>query len=113
MFDKNTTLTLEPQTSNLKLIIMHLEIVSPEATLFSGEVKSVTVPGVEGEFQMLDNHAAIVSVLQEGDVKIEGNITLAENVEEYFTRNADGKTVLHIQSGTVEMKDNKVIVLAD
>ncbi len=32
---------------------MYLEIVSPEATLFAGEVKSVTVPGINGEFQML------------------------------------------------------------
>ena len=92
---------------------MHLEIVSPEATLYSGEVKSVTVPGIDGEFQMLDNHAAIVSVLQEGKVKIEGDISLSEDVQDFFTRDADGKTVLQIQSGTVEMKDNRVIVLAD
>ena len=48
---------------------MYLEIVSPEATLFSGEVTSVTVPGINGEFQMLNNHAAIVSVLAEGTIK--------------------------------------------
>ena len=48
---------------------MYLEIVSPEATLFSGEVTSVTVPGVNGEFQMLENHAPIVSLLQAGKVK--------------------------------------------
>ena len=46
---------------------MYLEIVSPEATLFSGEVTSVTVPSINGEFQMLANHAPIVSLLQEGD----------------------------------------------
>lgn len=92
---------------------MYLEIVSPEATLFRGDVNSVTVPGIDGEFQMLDNHAPIVSVLQEGDVKFDGNITLEEEVAEKFSKNSDGKTVLHIQSGTVEMKNNKVIVLAD
>ena len=43
---------------------MILEIVSPEATLFSGEVTSVSVPGINGEFQMLNNHAAVVSILQ-------------------------------------------------
>ena len=43
---------------------MYLEIVSPEATLFAGEVTSVTVPGVEGEFQMLNNHAPIVSTIK-------------------------------------------------
>ena len=92
---------------------MHLEIVSPEATLFSGEVTSVTVPGVNGEFQMLSNHAPIVSLLQEGKVKILGNVSIDEAFETKFTKGANGETVLHISSGTVEMKDNKVIVLAD
>ena len=41
---------------------MYLEIVSPEATLFSGEVTSVAVPGVDGAFQMLNMHAPIVSI---------------------------------------------------
>ena len=92
---------------------MFLEIVSPEATLFSGEVVSVTVPGINGEFQMLNNHAPIVSLLQEGEVKIEGDITLEEEYEDKFTSDSNGKTVLSIISGTVEMKDNHVIVLAD
>ena len=92
---------------------MFLEIVSPEATLFSGEVVSVTVPGINGEFQMLNNHAPIVSLLQEGEVKIEGDITLEEEYEDKFTSDPNGKTVLSIISGTVEMKDNHVIVLAD
>ncbi|NJB71211.1 F-type H+-transporting ATPase subunit epsilon [Saonia flava] len=92
---------------------MHLEIVSPEATLFSGEVTSVTVPGINGEFQMLSNHAPIVSLLQKGNVKIQGNVTIDETFESKFTKGANGETVLSINSGTVEMKDNKVIVLAD
>ena len=91
---------------------MYLEIVSPEATLFAGEVTSVTVPGINGEFQMLKDHAPIVSLLQEGNVQIEGNITIDEAYESKFSNN-DGKTVLTITSGTIEMKDNKVIVLAD
>ena len=92
---------------------MYLEIVSPEATLFSGEVTSVTVPGINGEFQMLQNHAAVVSLLQEGEVKIQGNITVEEQFQDKFTTNKNGQTVLTITSGTVEMNDNKVIVLAD
>ena len=91
---------------------MYLEIVSPEATLFSGEVESVTVPGVDGEFQMLNNHAPIVSVLSKGEVKISGNVTLDEDVQESFSTK-EGKTVLSINSGTLEMKDNRVIILAD
>ena len=92
---------------------MYLEIVSPEATLFSGEVISVTVPGVDGEFQMLENHAPIVSLLQKGNVKVEGNITINKAYEDKFSKDANGKTVLPISSGTLEMKDNKAIVLAD
>ena len=92
---------------------MFLEIVSPEATLFAGEVTSVTVPGVNGEFQMLTNHAPVVSLLQQGEVKIEGNIELEEEYADKFTRDNNGKTILAISSGTIEMKDKKVIVLAD
>ncbi len=49
---------------------MILEIVSPEAILFKGEITSVTLPGVNGSFQMLNNHAPIVSILKQGKVKI-------------------------------------------
>jgi F-type H+-transporting ATPase subunit epsilon len=92
---------------------MYLEIVSPEATLFSGEVTSVTVPGVNGDFQMLNNHAAIVSLLREGVVKISGNKELAENVKDKFSKDDNNTLLLKINSGTLEMKDNKIIILAD
>ncbi len=92
---------------------MFLEIVSPEATLFAGDVTSVTVPGINGEFQMLTDHAPIVSLLQEGNVQIEGNVSIDEAHESKFSTDANGKTVLAISSGTIEMKDNRVIVLAD
>lgn len=92
---------------------MYLEIVSPEATLFAGEVTSVSVPGVNGEFQMLNNHAPIVSLLQEGKVIIDGDLSIDEDYEDKFSKGPDGRTVLQINSGTIEMKDNKVIVLAD
>ncbi len=92
---------------------MYLEIVSPEATLFSGEVTSISVPGVNGEFEMLNNHAPIVSLLKEGTVKISGNIELDETVQDKFAKGDKNTTLLKINSGTLEMKDNKVIVLAD
>ncbi|MDC0008269.1 F0F1 ATP synthase subunit epsilon [bacterium] len=91
---------------------MYLEIVSPEATLFAGEVTSVTVPGINGEFQMLKDHAPIVSLLQAGKVKIDGNVSIDQTHEAKFIKE-DGKTILQITSGTIEMKDNKIIVLAD
>ena len=59
---------------------MYLEIISPEFTLFSGEVTSVAVPGVDGEFEMLNNHASIVSTLKKGTIKIYGDITIEENL---------------------------------
>ncbi len=92
---------------------MYLEIVSPEATLFSGEVTSVNVPGVNGGFEMLNNHAPIVSLLKEGYIKISGNIELNEAVKDKFTKGDKNTTLLKINSGTLEMKDNKIIVLAD
>lgn len=92
---------------------MYLEIVSPEATLFAGNVTSVTVPGINGEFQILQNHAPIVSLLQEGEVKVQGDITIDEAFENKFSKGINGETVLSITSGTFEMKENKVIVLAD
>ena len=48
---------------------MFLEIISPEKIIYSGEVSSVAVPGVQGEFEMLNNHAAIVSSLKKGILK--------------------------------------------
>ena len=58
---------------------MVLEIISPEKIIFTGEVLSVAVPGVDGEFEMLNNHAAIVSNLKKGSIKLYGNITLDES----------------------------------
>ena len=49
---------------------MFLEVVTPEAVLFSSEVDSVVVPGVNGNFQMLNNHAPIVSILKKGTIEI-------------------------------------------
>ncbi|WP_283636824.1 F0F1 ATP synthase subunit epsilon [Aquaticitalea lipolytica] len=97
---------------------MYLEIVSPEATLFSSEVDSVVVPGVNGEFEMLNNHAPIVSLLKEGIVKIKthsiSHLVFDELHAEVIPHNDDKRVLtLKINSGTVEMKDNKVIVLAD
>ena len=92
---------------------MFLEIVSPEATLFSQEVESVSLPGVDGEFQMLNNHAPIVSLLVAGNVKFKGtNIKIDAEFENQFT-NSKEEYILPIKSGTIEMKNNKVIVLAD
>lgn len=91
---------------------MYLEIITPEASILSGEVESVTVPGVEGEFQMLKNHAPIISVLEEGKVKFRGNPAIAEEFKSQFHKEGE-KWHFQIKGGTVECKNNKVIILAD
>lgn len=96
---------------------MYLEIVTPEAVLLSSEVNSVSVPGIEGEFQMLNNHAPIVSVLGKGDVKVYMNASTgnSEKISKLFTRDEKDSNILilSVDGGVVEMKDNKIIVLAD
>lgn len=92
---------------------MYIDIVSPEATLFSGEIDSLTVPGTKGSFQILNQHAPIVSTLKEGKVKIQGQLKLSDEVKELFKLESDGHYYLIIQSGVVEMRNNKIILLAE
>jgi F-type H+-transporting ATPase subunit epsilon len=93
---------------------MILEIVSPESVLFKGEVNAVSLPGVDGSFQILNNHAPIVSILKKGTVAVSAaNFVLNKDVEKKFNRVNDQNFTLEILSGTIEMKNNKIIVLAD
>ena len=62
---------------------MYLEIVTPEASLVKGEVSSVSVPGSDGSFQMLENHAALVSTLGAGEVKFVGQPEIAEDFKNH------------------------------
>ncbi|PKP13301.1 MAG: hypothetical protein CVU08_06025 [Bacteroidetes bacterium HGW-Bacteroidetes-3] len=92
---------------------MILEIVTPEATILRTEADVITLPGSDGKFQLLNNHAAIVSLLVEGEVKFKGaKINIDEQFESKFT-NIKGEYSFPIKSGTIEMKENYVIVLAD
>jgi F-type H+-transporting ATPase subunit epsilon len=93
---------------------MLLEILSPEASLFKGEITSVSVPGLDGSFQILNNHAPIVSLLQLGAVSITApSLEFNKEVAAMFTKVNDQNYTLAISSGTLEMKNNKVIVLVD
>lgn len=76
---------------------MNLVILSPDKELFSGAVKSVTVPGTEGSFQMLNNHAPIVSSLGRGEVRV----VTQSNEQLKFS----------VEGGFVEMLNNEVAVL--
>jgi len=96
---------------------MNLEIITPEAKLFSGEATSVVLPGANGSFQLLNNHAPIISGLTKGIIKID----LAQSTQTYdpiegkvevSTKN-DKQLFVHIKGGVIEMQNNKVIVLAE
>lgn len=75
-----------------------LEIISPSKTVFQGHVTSVNVPGTSGSFQILKNHAPLVSTLEIGELRIS-----IEDQKRYFA----------ISGGTIEVLNNKVLVLAD
>ena len=92
---------------------MQLEIVSPERTLLTADVESVIVPGTDGSFQMLDNHAPIVSTLISGTVKISGEIEDSDSLPDSFSVISSKEIHLSVSSGVVEMKENKVIILTD
>ena len=92
---------------------MQLEIVSPEARIFSGEVNSVTVFGALGSFQILNNHAPVVSTLVKGRVKIQGDLQLETEALEHFTKEDQNTYFFDINSGAIEMRNNKIILLTD
>lgn len=78
---------------------MIVDIITPDTKIFSGEAQLVTLPGVEGSFGILANHAPLIATLKKGDIKV----TDAQNKEESFS----------ISGGVVEVLNNKVIVLAE
>ena len=90
---------------------MYLEIISPEKTLFKGEVESVLFPGTYGDFQVLNNHAPIVSTLKKGTIQLSGKFE--DDISENLTLEGINKASLAIESGVVEMKNNKLIILVD
>lgn len=78
---------------------MHLEIVSPDKKVFSGEVKLVQVPGADGSFEILKNHAPIISTLKKGRVKI----VEMDDKEQFFD----------IEKGVIEVNKNKIVLLTE
>ncbi|MEE0899685.1 MAG: ATP synthase F1 subunit epsilon [Bacteroidales bacterium] len=77
---------------------MKLNIITPEDTLYEGEVKSVQLQGTDGKFQLLNNHAPIISALAKGKIKI--------------TDSNDQTIEYEINGGLVEMSKNKIQILA-
>jgi len=92
---------------------MQLEIVSPERVLMKSEVVSVKVPGANGRFEMLDNHAPIVSVLTEGHIRFTLKGDLSEEERKNFIKGNGEELTLKISGGVLEMNNNKAIILID
>lgn len=78
---------------------MHLEILTPEKKVFEGDVTIATFPGADGSFQIMDNHAPLISLLKEGVVEYKSSKETSKNVT--------------ITGGVVEVINNKIILLAD
>ena len=77
---------------------MHLTIITPDRQVFEGEVNSATFPGEDGSFQVLNNHAPLVSSLGKGLIRYQGR---------------DGSASVTVEGGVVEVLRNNVTVLAE
>lgn len=78
---------------------MHLEIITPDKTVYEGEVEYVQLPGSEGSFGILKNHAPIIASLGKGELN--------------FTDTKNQKQSMKINGGVVEVLNNKISVLAE
>ncbi len=78
---------------------LHLEIVTPQGQIFNDDVRSVVLPGSEGEFGVLPNHASLISLLKAGIIDIE-----------YKNKKHD---VVAINWGYAKIDEGKVVILAD
>jgi len=81
---------------------MFIEIVTPDKKVFEGEAISAIFPGIDGSFQILNNHAALVSTLGKGNIVF---VKILNNKSEEVQMEVDG--------GVVEVLNNKVTVLAE
>ena len=77
---------------------MTVDIITPDRKVFSGEATAVTFPGSEGQFQVLNNHAPLVSTLDRGPIIVE---------------TSSGQQTFTVDGGVVEVLQNNVLVLAE
>jgi len=78
---------------------MFLEIITPDKKVYEGEVKLIQVPGSKGSFEILKNHAPIISTLDKGSIRIKDK----NDLEHFF----------EVDGGIIETKANKIIVLVE
>ena len=77
---------------------MFLEIITPDQKVFEGEVSSVHIPGSGGQFQILENHAPLISNIAKGEVRI---------------KTEQGEQAFNVSGGVMEVLKNKLIILAE
>jgi F-type H+-transporting ATPase subunit epsilon len=97
---------------------MLLEVLTPQKLLYRGKVDHVKMPGIDGSFGVMNNHAPLISALQKGRVYIEqsvsGNKQFDELSGEFITDIAkDTQFDFAINGGVVEVLKNKIIILAE
>jgi F-type H+-transporting ATPase subunit epsilon len=78
---------------------LNLEIITADKPLFKGEITSISIPGVKGRFQVLKNHAPLISIFEIGMIEV----VTPDTKSNYFAT----------AGGTVEVLNNNVLVLAD
>ena len=93
---------------------MNIKILTPETVVFEGEVKSILLPGKNGEFHIMKSHAAIVSSLNSGKIKLFTD-TIDAKYAKNFTQEVDKEPFFSypIASGVVEFNNEKGIILVE
>lgn len=77
---------------------MYLEIITPDKSVFEGEVSSAQFPGTQGSFEVLNNHAPLISTLENGRVRV---------------TSAAGNQYFNVSGGVVEVLKDRIILLAE
>ncbi|MGB0423350.1 MAG: ATP synthase F1 subunit epsilon [Flavobacteriales bacterium] len=77
---------------------MTVEIITPESTLYEGEATSVQLPGSDGSLGILDKHAPLITTLKKGTLKL---------------KTSNGEQSFEVNGGTVEVNNNRVMILAE
>ena len=95
---------------------MQLDILTPERKLYSGDVTYVEMPGIDGYFGVLENHAAMISALGTGKItvnQVNAMIPSEDDVNAFMDEAKDQRFTFEVKGGVVEIFHNKVIVLLD
>jgi F-type H+-transporting ATPase subunit epsilon len=93
---------------------MELNVITPTNKIFDGKVVSISLPGQAGTFQVLNNHTPIISSLKTGEIVVELSEKFEESGSNAMIKQIDANHIsISINSGVVELIDNKLIVLAE